>query len=72
MSDKPPGPGKNYHCQSFILQESLNYSICTTKGKYSILKQIRSLTNLPSTLKIRTPQPHLHSTNFRVQSMEMV
>ena len=38
VSDKPPGPGKNYHCQSFIVQTSLNYSICTRKGKYSILK----------------------------------
>ena len=38
MSNKPPGPAKNYHCYSYIVQASLNCSICTRKGKYPEVK----------------------------------
>ena len=37
ISDKPLGPSKNYHCYSYIVQVSVNFSIQTRKGKYPVL-----------------------------------
>ena len=38
VSDKPLEPAKNHLYNSHIAQTSLNYSIRTRKGKYTVLK----------------------------------
>ena len=46
MSDKPPGPTKNYYWYLYIVQASLNCFICTRMEKYLSAKISYSIASL--------------------------
>ena len=58
-SGKPPGPAKNYHCYSYLVQASQNGFICRRKGKYPALKTNTKVHQLTKHAKVSYSIPSL-------------